>query len=106
MGSNKLESISLLSINSTIADLVGAPKGTAVELVEHKEGKPRSMIVLNCPQCGKPLTIGDRFSNFNFPISLLRVPRRFTVKDRIDHICGASFSVAENKLLWYNSEEK
>jgi len=106
MGSTKLESISLMSIHSTAVDLIGAPPGSAVELMEHRERVQKSLIILNCPQCGRPMTIGDTMSNFNFKIKSLKVPRRITVKDRIDHICGASFSISENKLLWYNSEAK
>ena len=105
MVSNKLDKISLLSIHSTAVDLVGAPKGSAVELIDYREGPLVSMIILNCPQCGRPITIGGQFSNFNIPIKLFRVPRRLTIKDKVAHICGATFTISENILSWYNPEE-
>jgi len=102
MASGRPSSITLLSIHESITDLVGKPPGTAIELVEHGDRPHTVLILLSCPQCGNPLTIGDKMSNFNFRIKMFKVPRRVTVSGKIDHTCGASFSISENNLSWYN----
>jgi len=106
MGLIKPKSINLLPIRASVTDLLGAPPGTAVELVDHKDRSKTALIILNCPKCGRSISIGDQYANYNFPFKMFTVPRRVTIKDKIDHVCGASFSISENVILWYNSVDK